>query len=181
MNKKYHYGIHYKKKKCLLFSGFKETNTTYLYPNAPWVHNASTCLRHLYSGMWLAVVTTTTAPIGCEMKLWNRKSKKNLVNSSARKPLPYIFIVFSLANVTVGNWFYLVATERPTWGASFRKNPKESRPIKMILRQQQRLSKLRRQATRFPLATTPTRQHRSSTAGIREKRWDQKSKSEVIK
>ena len=98
-------------------------------------------------------------------------SRKKILSTQVLVSLCLTFLSCSpLLTLRLENSSYPVDTERPTWGASSRKNPKESHPIKTILRQQQRQSKLRRQATRFPLATTPTRQRRSSTAGIREKR-----------
>lgn len=126
-------------------------------------------ITSLCPGLWLDVVTTTTVPIGCETKQGNGKIKK-ILSTKVYVSFFLTFLVFSKLPLRIEKWFNLVAVEKAKWDASFRRNPKESHPKKRIVRRQQRLSKLRRQATRFPLATTPTRL-RSSTAGIREKRW----------
>lgn len=58
---------------------------------------------------------------------------------------------------------------RPPWAASSPRNPRESRRKKRNGRRPQPPPKLRRRATRFPLATT-ARRLRSSTAGTSERR-----------
>lgn len=126
------------------------------------------------SRLRLAVAATTPAPIGCGMKLGNRKlkkKKKNLVNQSARNLVPHISSRVLRANGAAAALSRRVAAKqnKPKWGASSRKSQRGSRAKKRIVRRPPRRSKLRRQATRFPLATT-ARRRPNSTAGIRGRR-----------
>lgn len=119
----------------------------------------------------LAVAATTQAPIGCGMKLGNRKLKKNPVNQSARKLVPHISSRVLQANGAAAALSRRLTAKqnKPKWGASSRKSQGGSRAKRRIVRRPPRRSKLRRQATRFPLATTPRRRP-NSTAGIRGRR-----------
>lgn len=126
----------------------------------------------LCSCLRLVVTTITRSLIG-----WNYKDvkgeaeKKNLVSRSTwrRAYAAHIWSVI-LVTVEVTNLHRSGLCWRAKWDAFFRRNRKESRLKKRSVRQQRRPSKLRLQVTRFPLATTQTRL-RSSTAGIRGKRW----------
>lgn len=111
-------------------------------------------------GLWLAVSGIVCSSIGCFAELWNGKLKKKILSTEPHVGtfVPHLCRVSPQVNIEV-------RAEKAQWGASSRRNPKESPEKKMVERRQPRTER-----TRFPLATTSTKP-RSSTAGIREKRW----------